>query len=838
MPRASGSIEVHKFGGAALRDGASMERAVRITRQREAASVVVVSAMSGVTDRLLQGAERARTGDPGPLLEAAEALRASHGAAAEVVVGRGPALEALRAAIDASFDELGNLARGIAIVRELTPRTKDELVVRGERLSARLFAAALETAGAPATFVDALDIVRTDGHFGNAAPDLAATDAAIRKAVRPLLRKGVIPVVPGFFGAGPDGQAATLGRGGTDVTAVLLGRALGAGEVTLWKDVPGLLTADPRTVPDARLIPQVHVREAAELAYHGAKVLHPRTLTPLIGRDVRLRIRPFADPQSPGTEVSGRRTLARYPVKAISAIKDQALVTVAGNGMLGVPGIAARTFAAMHRGAISVSLISQASSEHSICFTVPEASAAKARAALLEAFADEIARREIDGVEVRTGMATVATVGLGMARAHGVSAKVFGALAAAGIDVVSIAQGSSELNLSLVVEAQASAEAQRRIHDAFQLDKIGGGAGVSAARSDVVLLGFGKVGRKLAHLIAQRNGSAPVLRVVAVVDSGGYVLDPEGLSRNRLRALATAKTKGTPLSSLVGGRAGEAREAVESVARHALSRPVLVDCTAAETADALRAGLASRMDLVLANKRPLAGPREAAAALWEDARRLGRRIRHETTVGAGLPVFDTYYKLVDSGDRVRRVQGCTSGTVGFLLSEVGRGRKFSDALREAVAKGYTEPDPRDDLSGQDVARKALILGRLLGYPGELADVELDPLLPKEAWGLTRDEFLARLADFDPWWEERAAAARRSGRLLRYVATVTARRVSVQLSAVEPGSAFAGLDGTDNQIAFTTRRYDEKNPLVIKGPGAGLAVTAAGVLNDLLDVAGA
>jgi bifunctional aspartokinase / homoserine dehydrogenase 1 len=835
---AAGSIEVHKFGGAALADGSSVERAVRIARQRAGRIVVVVSAMAGVTDKLLAGAEKARTGDGAPLAQTAEALRRSHADAARVVVGPGAALDELLAAIDASFEELALLAKGIAIVRELTPRTKDELVVRGERLSARIFAAALQAAGRPAAYVDAAQVIRTDGHFGNAAPDLPATDAGTRRLLQPLLRKGVTPVLPGFFGATPDGQVATLGRGGTDVTAVLAGRALNASEVTLWKDVPGLLTADPRTVPDARLIPQVHVREAAELAYHGAKVLHPRTLTPLIGREVRLRIRPFADPASPGTEVSGRRTLARYPVKAISAIKDQALVTVAGNGMLGVPGIAARTFSAMHKGGISVSLISQASSEHSICFTVPESGATRARAALLEAFADEIARREIDGVEVRSGMATVAVVGLGMARARGVSGRVFSALSAAGIDVVSIAQGSSELNLSLVVDGASSAEAQRRIHDAFQLDKIGGGEAVSAARSDVVLLGFGKVGRKLAQLIAQRNGTQPALRVVAVVDSGGYVLDPEGLSKNRLRSLVTAKTKGAALSGLVGGQTAEAREAVESVARHALTHPILVDCTAAETGPALRAGLAARMDLVLANKRPLAGPRESAEALWSDARRLGRRIRHETTVGAGLPVFDTYYKLVDSGDKVRRIQGCTSGTVGFLLSEVGRGRKFSAALREAVEKGYTEPDPRDDLSGQDVARKALIMGRLLGYPGELADVALDPLLPQEAWGLTREQFLAALESFDAWWEERASAARANGRLLRYVATVTARKVEVRLSAVEAGSAFAGLDGTDNQIAFTTRRYDEKNPLVIKGPGAGLAVTAAGVLNDLLDVAGA
>src|SRR5205814_2345652 len=383
--------------------------------------------------------------------------------------------------------------------------------------------------------------------------------------------------------------------------------------------------------------------------------------------------------------------------------------------MLGVPGIAARTFGAMHRSGISVSLISQASSEHSICFTVPQASATRARAALLEAFADEITRREIDGVEVRPGMATLAVVGPGMANTPGVVPRVFAALSSASINVVSIAQGSSELNLSVVVEGKDAARAQQQIHDAFQLSKIGGGAHAAAPHTDVVLLGFGKVGRQLARLIAQRNGTPPALRAMAVVDSTGYVFDPKGLSRRRLGEIAAAKGRGEPLSALPGGRNGDAQSALAIVGRHALSRPVLVDCTAAETASLLSAALASGMDLVLANKRPLAGPRPVAESLWTEARQRGRRILHETTVGAGLPVFDTYYKLYESGDRVRQVQGCTSGTLGFLLTEVANGRPFSEALRAAMAKGYTEPDPREDLSSQDVARKALILGRLLGF---------------------------------------------------------------------------------------------------------------------------
>ena len=450
--------------------------------------------------------------------------------------------------------------------------------------------------------------------------------------------------------------------------------------------MPGLLTADPRTVPDARLIPQLHVREAAELAYHGAKALHPRALTPIIGRDVRVRVRPFADPASTGTEVSGRRTLTRYPVKAVSAVKDQALVTVAGNGMLGVPGIAARTFGAMHRSGISVSLISQASSEHSICFTVPQSSAARAKAALLEAFADEITRREIDGVEVRPGMATLAVVGPGMANTPGVVPRVFAALSEAGINVVSIAQGSSELNLSVVVQGADAAKAQQQIHDQFQLAKIGGGGHAAAPHTDVVLLGFGKVGppARAPHRPAQRHAAR------AARDGGR--------GQHRLRVRSQGPLAAAPHRDRGGqgpGRASEracpaAAPATRSVpstswAAHALSRPVLVDCTAAETAPLLSSALASGMDLVLANKRPLAGPARSrggaaggcqaarpAHPARDDGRRGTARVRH-----------------VLQALRVRRPRAAHPGLdVGNARLPADRGRRAAGRSRRRCARPW------------------------------------------------------------------------------------------------------------------------------------------------------
>jgi aspartokinase/homoserine dehydrogenase 1 len=828
-------VEVHKFGGASLADPGAVRRAVSILRERPFPRVVVVSAMAGVTDLLLECGARSRAGDLEGAGAIARTLRERHTAAARALTPSGPLRTELVAFIDAQLSELETLAKGLSILRELTPRTRDFLVARGERLSARLLTAALQTDNSKTRYVDAQQVVRTDAHFGNASPDLDATDQLLRKVLKPLLNQGITPVVTGFIGSTPEGELTTLGRGGSDLTAALVGRALGASRVNLWKDVPGLLTADPKVVPDARVLTQLNVREAAELAYYGAKVLHPRALIPVIGKKVPLFVRPFAQAESEGTEVSERATGLEVPVKALSATAHQALVTVEGNGMLGVPGVAARTFAALKREGLSVSLISQASSEHSICFCVPAESAEPARRCLTEAFREEIASREIDGVTVRTGVATIAVVGLGMAGTPGVAQRLFSALAANGINVIAIAQGSSELNISTVVAEAQSKEAQQAIHAAFQLGKLGGGSVAPRDRLDLFLLGFGRIGRSLSDLVAELPASGPKVRIVGVADRSGVVFDPAGMSAHRLITIAREKAKGHSLKHMEGGRAERAEDAVRRALKHALSHPVLVDVTADETTEVIRAALTHGMDVVLANKKPLSGPATEAESLLALAAQQGRRIRHEATVGAGLPVMDTIAKLQETGDEVVSIEGCVSGTLGFLLWQLESGRKFSQALTAAMEAGYTEPDPRDDLSGMDVARKALILGRLLGFKGEPASVVTESLVPDGARGLTLKAFLARLPTWDAEWSERVRTAKTKGQYLRYLATVTPRRLRVGLTAVSGNSPFVSLQGTDNQIVFTTTRYRE-HPLVIRGPGAGPLVTAAGVLNDVLALA--
>ncbi len=824
-------LRVHKFGGASLADARAMRNAVALAARREGPAAVVVSALAGVTDALLEAAGAVGK-NAARIEEIAGNLARSHRQAILAVVPAGPIRQELLATVGRAFEELALLSRAPVFVRDLSPAALDALLSRGEEMSARIFAAGLSAAGRPALFVNPLDVIATDGRFGGASPRLAETDRSIRRVLAPILRKGVVPVVAGFYGAAPDGRIVTLGRGGSDLTATLLARALPAKEVFLWKDVPGILTADPRVVPDARVIPQLNIREAAELAYYGAKILQPRALIPVGRRAIPVFVRPFAQPDSPGTEVSRRRTLKRYPVKALSAISGQALLTVTGNGMLGVPGIAARTFAALHRDGISVSLISQASSEHSICLSVPQASSKEARRSLLEAFSEEIARREIDGVELLANLSTISVVGLGMAGTPGIAARVFSALAAGRINVIAIAQGSSELNISFVVSEAQAPEAQRRIHETFQLSKIGGGAAAAEQPADVVLLGFGQVGRTLAGLLRASRGK---LRLCAVIDRGGFAFRPGGFSARDVAGITVAKKRKLSVAATGRGRKAAASDAIAALAEHALSRPILVDVTAESTAPLLEKAAASGFDLVLANKRPLSGPRGEARSLERTVAEKGRRLRFEATVGAGLPILDTHRKLVESGDRVLKIEGCLSGTLGFLLSEIERGESFSKSLRRAMAAGYTEPDPRDDLSGADVGRKALILGRLLGFPGEPADVEVESLVPDRARSVDLRRFLESLSGFDREWLERVERARARGRTLRYVASVTRRKIRVGLTEVAPGSPFFGLKGTDNQVAFTTARY-RANPLVIQGPGAGLAVTAGGIFNDVAELA--
>jgi aspartokinase/homoserine dehydrogenase 1 len=826
-------LEVWKFGGASLASAEQIEKAVALIGRHSGPLVVVPSALAGITDLLLEGARQAMAGNRAAIARLSATFLRRHRDVVRALLPGGAPRRKLLATIDIAAREYRELCAAVGLLDNLEPRASDRLVSRGERMSAQILTAALIRAGRRAVYIDALEVVETDEHHGSAAPNLTETRRRARKLLLPRLSAGSIVVVPGFIGRAPDGSVTTMGRGGTDLSATLLARALNARRVVLWKDVPGILTADPRLVPDARLIPQLHHREAGEVAHYGAKVLHPRALIPIAGTRVEMHVRSFLTPDAPGTEVSARRSLEAYPVKALAIVRDQAIVTVAGKGMAGVHGIAARTFSAVEAERLSVSTIFQASSESSIGFTLPASEADRAVKSIRQMFSGEITTGLIDNVTAKPGMAVLAVVGDGMAGTPGIAARVFSALAAAKINVVAIAQGSSERNISFAVNGADAADAARCVHAAFQLSKIGGGRAAATTWTDVVLLGFGRVGRELADQIAAPADNQPPVRVVGLLDRSGYIFEPRGISRRRLLDLTHQKDGGALISSL-GGRKANAAEALTNMAAHAVSRPIIVDVTSEETGDLLRTAIGHGFNVVLANKKPLAESWERYNALLRPSDNGGPRVRYEATVGAGLPIIDTFKKLVETGDRVLRVEGCVSGTLMYIMSAVSQGARFSDAVREAVEKGYAEPDAREDLSGMDAGRKGLILARLLGYHGTAPSPQ--SLVPEQLRSVAIDQFFAKLPSFDKEWSDRAAREKRNGRVLRYVVTATPRSVSAKLAAVPASSPMGSLEGTRNLIAFTTRRY-RNEPLVVSGPGAGPAVTAAGILNDIYSLAG-
>jgi len=615
--------------------------------------------------------------------------------------------------------------------------------------------------------------------------------------------------------------------------------------VTLWKEVDGLLTADPRLVGEARIVPELHYREAAELAYYGAKVLHSRTIIPLLKRQIPLTVRSTFQPHLSGTRIAGDVAPGAFPVKALTAIVGQSLLAVEGKGMMGVPGIAARTFSALAQAGISVSVISQASSEASICFVVPSAEAKSAVRVLTAAFHYEILHELVDEIRATPGQAVIAAVGLGMKGTPGIAARVFAALARVGANVEAIAQGSSELNISVVTAEASVPAATAALHREFRLEKLR--ALPPQAEGDVrfAVCGVGQIGRTLLKQITQqrvyfKDKMRLDLRCIGLADRSGVVTHEAGFDDVRLAELLLAKEGG---NRLVPGtarrqlRSSLATDFGASLWQLPLATGILVDCTADETAplvlDALKAG----WHVVLANKKPLAVAQPAYDELFAVAAHHGVLLRYEATVGAGLPILDTLTKLEEAGDEVHQILGCFSGTLGFLMTELMNGAPFSEVVRRAHGLGYTEPDPREDLSGMDVARKALILARRLGLRLELKDLAVDSLFPPSVSDDDPQVFLDNLRCLDQEWAERVQAAKRDGQEIRYVARVSRAQVIVGIEAVPADSPLGRLRGTDNQVTVTTRRYD-LNPLIVSGPGAGAEVTAAGVLNDMLAIAAA
>jgi aspartokinase/homoserine dehydrogenase 1 len=835
------TIDVFKFGGVAVGSPEAIRAAVEHVRRAAPRVAVIVSAANGITDLLLDSAQSALRGDRDAYATRATQFQARHDELIAAIVTNRARAEALREMVAASAHELRSMCDSIAVLRELTARAQDAVVARGERTLARIFVEVLRENGIEADYVDAPEVIVTERRLGSLWPNFLRCERAAKKLVLPIIDDGRVVIMPGDLGSGPDGEVVTLGRGGSDFSAAILARSVNARAVTLFKEVDGLMTADPRSVPSARLLSELHYREAAELAFYGAKVLHPRTMIPLVDRKIPLHVRNTFRESSPGTRIADDVKPGAYPVKALTAIHRQSLISIEGSGMIGVPGVAGRAFTALSQAGHSVSMISQASSEASICFVLPDAEAAHAVHALEEAFVLERKSKLIDRIRADSEIALLAVVGLGMRGRPGIAARTFSALSGARVNIVAIAQGSSELNITIAVSERDATRALQALHNEYQLDKRHPLADTSGRESKLTFLGFGQIGRELAsQLTAQdkhlRQELGLDIKVTAVADRSGIRIDEHGFSSAALQKLARQKATGARLFDrdsplTLGQLQSMMREELWLLPSH---RPILVDLTSDETAPLIQEALENGFHIVLANKKPLAVAQIEFDRLMQTAKERGLALRYEATAGAGLPVLDTLAKLQEAGDRVETILGAFSGTLGFIMTALEEGRRFSDAVRDAWKRGYTEPDPRDDLSGTDVARKALILARTLGRRLELSDIALESLYTPAVDSDDPARFVDNLTALDDAFAEKVAKAKRDGNVLRYVAKIGKRAIRVGVEAVPAGSPLGRLHGTDNTVVIQSKRY-ATNPLVVTGPGAGAAVTAAGVLNDIVAI---
>lgn len=811
-------MQVLKFGGSSVANAENISKVAAIIQQvmERGKTIVVVSALGGITDSLLQSGAQAAAGDEN-YKELLLNVEQRHLEAVKALI---PITKqsSILSWVKQRCNEIEDICNGVFLLGELSARTRDRIVSYGEILSSKIISEHLHAQGVENVWSDSRTFIRTDSGFGHAAVDFAATNTLCQQF---FSATAGLFIVPGFVAADAKGNVTTLGRGGSDYTAAIIAGAVNAQALEIWTDVSGMMTADPRLVPNARILPHISYQEAMELSHFGAKVIYPPTIQPVMNKNIPIWIKNTFAPADHGTVIENNVYKNGSNIRGISSINRIALLSLEGSGMVGIPGFSRRLFEALAADQINVILITQSSSEHSICVGIDEALAAKAKLAVDKAFAWEIETRKVEPLIVENGLAIVALVGDNMKSHPGISGKMFGAMGRNGVNVRAIAQGSSERNISAVIAAADVKKAINVLHEEF--------FETTYKQMNLFIAGTGNVGSKLLSQLQQQQRYLLEhlrlqVRIVGMANSRKMVFSDEGIDLNNWR------------EQLKQGQDMDLNKFVEIVRSKNLRNSVFADVTANDTvAQVYDQLLTKSISVVACNKVACSSAFAYYKKLKDLAREFNASFLFETNVGAGLPVIGTLNDLMRSGDVVNRIEAVLSGTLNFVFNNYDGSRSFAQVVKQAQDEGYTEPDPRLDLSGTDVMRKIMILAREAGERLEMEDITNNSFMPPSCMQGSVDDFYKEMEKQESHFKAIYEAAAKAGKKLKFVAKYENGKASVGLQHIDLQSDFYHLYGKDNVVLFYTNRYPDQ-PLVVKGAGAGAEVTASGVFADIIRAA--
>ncbi|MFI3280122.1 MAG: bifunctional aspartate kinase/homoserine dehydrogenase I [Rikenellaceae bacterium] len=808
-------MRVLKFGGTSVGSVASLKNVQSIVNNTQDELVVVVSAVGGVTDLLISTAKAAQAGDDS-YIETFKHIVERHKTIIDGLVDEEYHAE-LYLLLRPLFDDLTNIYKGIRLIGDLSDKTMDTVVSYGERLSSTIISYILDDV----TLIDSRELIKTRPQTGKHVVDFTQTNALIKERFKEHTR---VSLLPGFIASDmKSGVVTTLGRGGSDYTAAILAAGLDADILEIWTDVDGFMSADPRIISNTYVIDHLSFIEAMELCNCGAKVIYPPTIYPVYYKNIPIVVKNTFNIEAPGTLISRDKSHAEgKPIKGISSINDTSLITVAGLGMVDVIGVNFRIFQALAKGGISVFMVSQASSENNTSIGLRNADAEAAAALLNNEFAHEISLGEMEPMSIESELATVAIVGDNMKHTPGIAGQLFNTLGRNGINVIACAQGASETNISFVIKLDQLRKALNVIHDSFFLS--------DHQVVNLFIAGVGTVGANLLEQIQTQKATlledkSLMVNVVGLFNSRKALIDRRGVELSDYReALAASEIESNP------------EQIIKEILDLNISNSVFVDCTAnASIASIYKELLNHNVSVVAANKIAASGCYEEYQSLKSIARKRGVKFLFETNVGAGLPIINTINSLINSGDKISGIEAVISGTLNFISNTASKDIPLSKAITMAKEAGYSEPDPRLDLNGSDVVRKLVILSREAGYKLEQKDIECNLFVPEYLFSGSVEEFMARIPEVDESFEARRSEAEAAGCRLRFVAKLENGKGTVGLQSVDSKHPFYELDGSNNSVLLTSKRYDEL-PMVIKGYGAGAAVTAAGVFADIISIA--